>query len=58
MAEVKSANCPHGGRKLGAYPFDLANTQRTHGTCPACGKRCTVEYGKGKIKVSKGLEGD
>ena len=50
----KSANCPHCGRKLNSYTIDTANTQRTSGTCPSCGKRYTVEYGKGKIKVIKG----
>ena len=54
MATTKSVNCPHCGRKLGAYPFDLPTEQRTNGNCPGCGKRYTVEYGKGKIKVSKG----
>lgn len=50
----KSANCPHCGRKLNSYTVDTASTQRTGGTCPGCGKRYTVEYGKGKIKVTKG----
>lgn len=50
----KSVNCPHCGRKLGAYPIDTPRHQRTGGTCPGCGKRYTVEYGQGKIKVTKG----
>ena len=51
---TKSANCPHCGRKFGAYPFDTPRPQRTSGTCPACGKRYTVEYGQNKLKVTKG----
>ena len=51
---TKSVNCPHCGRKLGAYPFDTPRPQRTSGYCPACGKRYTVEYGNNKLKVSKG----
>ena len=54
MAISKSVNCPHCGRKLNSYTVDTASTQRTSGSCPSCGKRYTVEYGKGKIKVSKG----
>ena len=50
----KSASCPHCGRKLNSYTVDTASTQRTGGTCPSCGKRYVVEYGKGKIKVTKG----
>lgn len=50
---AKSVNCPHCGRKLGPYNVDTPRPQRTGGTC-ACGKRYTVEYGQGKIKVSKG----
>ena len=54
MAVTKSVNCPHCGRKLNSYTVDTASTQRTHGTCPSCGKRYTVEHGQNKIKVSKG----
>ena len=54
MATTRSVNCPHCGRKLGAYPVDTPRPQRTSGTCPSCGKRYTVEYGNNKLKVSKG----
>ncbi len=52
---MQSANvkCPHCGRKLGPYTVDSPRPQRTSGTCQ-CGKRYTVEYGQGKIKVTKG----
>ena len=53
MAVSKSVNCPHCGRKLNSYTVDTTSTQRTSGMCPSCGKRYTVEYDKGKIKVSK-----
>lgn len=50
----RNASCPHCGRNLGAYPADTPRPQRTHGTCPHRGKRYTVEYGQGKLKVTKG----
>jgi len=53
LAVTKSVNCPHCGRKLNSYTIDAPSVQRTSGTCQ-CGKRYVVEYGKGKIKVSKG----
>ena len=53
MVEVKTANCPHCGRKLNSYTVSLTSVQRTSGTCPSCGKRYKVEYGNNKIKVSK-----
>lgn len=46
-------NCPHCGRKLNPYRIDMESVQRTSGTCQ-CGKRYTVEHGKGRIKVIKG----
>ena len=54
MAEVKTASCPHCGRKLNSYTVSSSSMQRTSGTCPSCGKRYTVEHGKNQIKVSKG----
>ena len=46
--------CPHCREgRLDPYNVDTSSTQRTSGTCPKCGKRYTVEYGKGKLKASK-----
>ena len=54
MATAKYIECPNcKEHKLGPYNVDTPSTQRTSGTCPHCGKRYTVEYGNGKIKVSK-----
>lgn len=55
MATVKYVDCPHcKQKKLGPYTVDSSSTQRTSGTCTHCGKRYTIEYGNGKIRVSKG----
>ena len=55
MATAKYIECPNcKEHKLGPYNIDTPSTQVTHGTCPHCGKRYTVEYGNGKIKATKG----
>ena len=51
---AKYVKCPHcHEKKLGPYNADITSASRTKGTCSHCGKRYVVDYGKGKIKVSK-----
>lgn len=55
MANTKYVDCPNcKQRKLGPYNVSTTSIQRTHGNCPKCGARYTVEYGNGKIKATKG----
>lgn len=55
MALAKYVNCPNcKQKKLGPYNVDTTSTNRARGTCNHCGKRYLIEYGKGKIKATKG----
>lgn len=55
MANTKYVDCPNCKQlKLGPYNVSTTSIQRTHGNCPKCGERYTVEYGNGKIKATKG----
>jgi len=54
MGLPKYVSCPNcRQRKLGPYETDTSSIHRSSGTCPHCGKRYKVEYGKRKIKASK-----
>lgn len=54
MAQAKYVNCPNcKQRKLGPYTVDTSSVNHTKGTCPHCGKRYAIEYGKGHIKATK-----
>ena len=55
MAQSGYVQCPHcKDHKLGPYNVATPSKQVTHGNCPHCGKRYTVEYGNNEIKATKG----
>lgn len=45
-------NCPNcHQKKLGPYNTSGSNHSATRGTCPHCGERYVIEYGRGQIKA-------